>query len=120
MTDERRHFEQADDLVPGRTILRVIAGTLVIGIILSCIAYAFLLYRTGRLRPSRAFPERLLPGPHLQGGLQSDLFEAAEPRLSLPAQQRESLTRYRWVDKRRGIIQVPIDEAMKLYLRSRR
>jgi hypothetical protein len=49
------------------------------------------------------------PEPRLQGKPANDLarMRAAEDR---------SLDRYRWIDKERGVVQLPIDRAMELLL----
>ena len=52
---------------------------------------------------------RLPPEPRLQSIPREDMKQ-------LRAEERRTLTSYRWVDRNRGVVRIPIDDAMRLTL----
>ncbi len=65
------------------------------------------------LRPSRDYPEQRLQPRESPPQANEPLFaEQPGPGEQLNADQARSLTTYRWLDKSRGIVTLPIDQAM--------
>lgn len=103
MTNEISPARQAADIRVG-AVAASIAGTLVF-----VVAAVFGLYSFYRAEaPSASFvPPRNFPAPKLQ--TKND--GVREPVI---AQQQAKLRAYAWIDRNRGIVQIPIDRAMAL------
>jgi hypothetical protein len=96
-------------------VLKFGLGLLVTAALIHLLVWLLFLYFAGReaTRDERQYPlaigqqDRLPPEPRLQTNPRQDLrdLRAAEDTL---------LTSYGWVDKNRGIVRIPISEAMKL------
>jgi hypothetical protein len=90
-----------------------------VGLAVTCVVVAVLLYwfhnamraYVAALQPPpphmRFDPERKPVGPLLQENPNPDLRV-------LQAEQERALTSYGWVDKSRGVVRIPVEEAMKL------
>ncbi len=53
------------------------------------------------------------PGPAI-GNIEQTTFDAPAAGLAREAAARRELTRWGWVDRRRGIARIPIDRAMRI------
>jgi hypothetical protein len=98
---EETSYEPSD---ANARLVVAIAATVAVVVIVS-IAILAISYPSA-LSPSSLSPSRLPPKPRLLVNEPADLarFEAA---------QKKRLDSYGWVDRRRGIVHIPIKEAMK-------
>ena len=107
------HHETSDANVGGVFAFGV--GLLIVGAIILFLVWLLFGYFKGRDAGSgaREFPlaveqqNRLPPEPRLQTNPRQDLIE-------MRAKEDATLNTYGWVDKTRGVVRIPIDEAMKL------
>ena len=107
------HHEESDVNVRG---LFGFAVGLTVTVLFVCfgvwLLFQFYLAREGQ-QPPAEYPlavqqqNRLPPEPRLQTNPRQDLSD-------LHAQEDQTLTTYGWVDKRAGIVRIPIEQAMKL------
>ncbi len=109
----RRRFESQD--VPLRPFLYVSAGFVFGLVMLLLVLWCFLNLMTLRIFPQRqpgaSVVEQVtrFPQPEIQNNPGVDFQRFLQ-------EQDEKLNRYGWVDRQRGIVQIPIDEAMKRLL----
>jgi hypothetical protein len=108
--------EQEDDLLAGRalTALGVAVVLIVIGagFGVSCLVVG----RERTLRPSGAFPERLLPRPSEHSAIEQDSFERPSRAKRQHEREAKVLGSYGWTDRGRGLVRIPIDRAIDLYV----
>jgi len=55
------------------------------------------------------------PAPSARAAIEADLISAADAPAVVRAQQAR-LSQYAWVDRAHGIVAIPIDQAIELYL----
>ena len=116
MTRETGAFEvhQEVDAIPGGLLAKIAAIAIVIAVIDVFFAALVLETNTGGVRSHQASatPPRGADGAiaHVE---QTPILGAAEG-LDLRRQQREQLSRYRWVDRDAGLVAIPIERAMDL------
>jgi hypothetical protein len=67
---------------------------------------------TARLRPSKDFPEERLEPSGSPPRANEALFGQPGVGERLNARRRAELATYRWLDRSRGIVTLPIDQAM--------
>ena len=113
-TDDRAPLHQEPEGTPTLLIVAALLGTVCVGTLLVGAAYLVLHEREGRLRPSRQFDEKGLYLRDRVSGVLQQPFEIPYARPSERAEQEEALHRFGWVDRRRGIVQIPIEEAMRM------
>jgi hypothetical protein len=107
------HHETTDVNVKG--ILLFGAGLFVTAVIVHLLVWVLFGFFSGRadVRAVRQYPltagreNQLPPEPRLQANPRDDLID-------LHAHEEEVLTTYGWVDKEKGIVRIPIEEAMKI------
>lgn len=101
-----RH-EVAD--VDGRRIVWIAAGLVTTLVAVALIAWAVLaLVRSDQPSPRSArAPSSRMPAPQLQSAPSRDLRALREEKQGM-------LTGYRWLDRKAGVVQIPIDRAMQL------
>jgi hypothetical protein len=109
MTSSVRH--EASD-VGVSSVLGFGAGLVVSGLVISVLVWALFLYFSEQAarRGSTAAgltPHTLPPPPRLQTNPRGDLLELRE------AEDRVLAT-YGWVDRKAGVVRIPIEQAMKL------
>lgn len=105
--------QEEDELPWGRVILAFVAA-IVIGIVLTVWAWVAGASIDAKLRPSGVFPEKQL-GPRREVGMiQEDLFDGARAGQRLVEAQREALQGFGVVDRERGVVSIPIDDAIQL------
>ncbi|MES1207134.1 MAG: hypothetical protein ABUS79_14450 [Pseudomonadota bacterium] len=107
---------QEPDRLPHGLLLRITVGTITVGLSLCIIAYLLLRAREHGLRPSGVYPETNLPAPHRVGQVRQEVFTIATPKPTPLEQQTRALEEYGWIDRRRGIVHVPIEVGMDLVL----
>ncbi len=108
-------FQEPDQL-PRALLLRIAAGTVIVGISLCLIAYFFLRAQEHALRPSSKFPEAALPPPHRVGQVRQELFTITAPQPTPLEAQSRTLEQYGWIDRGRGLVRVPIEVGIDLVL----
>jgi hypothetical protein len=107
-------LQQEDDVVPRRAILGVLASVLAIFALLIAWAWHALRKEEATIRPSRAFPERTyVPRRDVQK-LQERLYDGEGAGQALKKRQREALRSFGWVDRDKGIVSIPIDDAISI------
>jgi hypothetical protein len=107
------HHETTDVNVKG--ILLFGAGLFVTAVIVHLLVWVLFGFFSGRadVRAVREYPltagreNQLPPEPRLQTNPRDDLID-------LHAHEEELLTTYGWVDKEKGIVRIPIEEAMRI------
>jgi hypothetical protein len=118
-------WKQQPDVVPGRAIAAVIAAAMVATAVGVAIAWG--LADCGRGAgsgvaepgaPDRA-PARPARMPSEVSAVETTLFDERAQGLEDRAAAEAWLSSYGWVDRERGIVHIPIDAAIDLYLRRR-
>jgi hypothetical protein len=112
-------LHQEDDELPKSGVIIAIVVTLVVSAVMIIWSVQATDSAWREQRPGEAFPERWLGPRHTVAGLRQDIFgERRGPNLK--GIQRRELESYGVVDPARGIVRIPIQRAMELYLRGRR
>jgi hypothetical protein len=106
-------FQEPDHL-PRALLLRIAVGTVAVGLSLCVVAFLLLRAREHALRPSLRFPDADLPPPHRVGQVRQESFVIPYPKPTPLEDQTRRLEQYRWVDRSRGTVQVPIEVGMDL------
>ncbi len=122
MIDDIRHPElrQEEDRVPPAIILLVFALVGLIGIFLVVWALYGLERREQALRPNLVFPERELGPRHAVSEDLENIYGDVGPGQLLNDRKRHKLDSFEWVDRRQGIVTIPIEDAMTLMLQGDR
>jgi len=105
---------QEDDILPPRLILYTILGAVGVCLALSLVSFGIQRKRELVLRPSDQYPERAL-GPIVErSSVHEELFSELGRGQVQARAAAQSLARFGWVDRERGLVRVPIDVAMDL------
>lgn len=108
--------QQEDDLLAGRAI-SVVGAVLVAIVIGTGFSVAGMLARHEReLRPSGVFPEARLPRPTERSAIEQHSFAGESQAMRQRAREQAVLDSYGWVDRERGIVRIPIERAIELYV----
>lgn len=100
-----------DDRIPSFPIIAVGVGALVVFFLASWATLSYLRVREGD-RPLLPIPQEL--GQSKIGLVEQELFETStRGRRDLEA-RRGRLGSYGWVDRKNGVVRIPIDRAMEL------
>ncbi|WP_438002848.1 hypothetical protein WME89_28415 [Sorangium sp. So ce321] len=118
----RPDVRQEDDIVPWRRILAIAFAVIAIFFILGIWSWMILRDREAELRPARRSMEAMREGFQPRGvvaGVDQRIFQRkamGEEGLGkmLNRRKHEELGRFGWVDRERGLVQIPIEEAMRL------
>ncbi|XXY50656.1 hypothetical protein WME91_05880 [Sorangium sp. So ce269] len=118
----RPDVRQEDDLVPWRRILAIAFAVVVIFFILGIWSWMILRDREAELRPAGRSMEAMREGFQPRGvvaGVDQRIFQrkaSGEEGFGkmLNRRKREELSRFGWVDRERGLVQIPIEDAMRL------
>lgn len=100
-----------DDRVPSIPIVAVGVSALVIFFLASYVTLSFLRVREGD-RPLLPVPQEI--GQSKIGLVEQQLFETATRGKDDQEARKRRLGSYGWVDRRGGIVRLPIDRAMEL------
>jgi hypothetical protein len=100
-----------DDRIPSLPIIAVGVGALVIFFLASFVTLSFLRVKEGD-RPPLPVPQEI--GQSKIGLVEQQLFETATRGQRDAAARRERLGSYGWVDRKAGVVRLPIDRAMEL------
>jgi hypothetical protein len=121
MTDHAQggHPPAEVDRVNSWKIAAVGIGSLAVFLVASAVTVAAMRRQQAELNP--AFP--VIPaqaGQRKVGIVEQQLFENANHAEAVRRRQQERLGSYGWVDKEKGLVHVPIDDAMERTLRGER
>jgi hypothetical protein len=116
MEPRNTYVNAAEDVVPGGLVVRLLGAMVIISVVLCIVAWLSLRAHERRLRPDGRFPEAALGTPREVAGVRPGLFEDTQPLPSLEQRQRAELRQYHWVDKKRGIARIPVEQATRVYL----
>ncbi len=111
---------QEDDTLRGHWVALVMAIAIAFSVALVFLAVLVLAWREQLDRPSGRFPERALGPPRERLGVEAAPFRERAEGPALQARQRAVLGSWGWVDRPRGLIHVPIDTAIDLWLERNR
>jgi hypothetical protein len=107
-------FEQEEDRVPTRLVMKVFLGASTLLVVLCLLAYFILQARERQMRPSGRFLERELPPPHRVAEIRQETFDVLPPQPQRLENSENELHRYGWVDEAHGIVRIPIEQAIDL------
>ncbi|AUX23730.1 hypothetical protein SOCEGT47_042600 [Sorangium cellulosum] len=125
----RPDVTQEEDRVPWRGFLAITFAVVVIFVILAGWSWMILRGREAALRPAGRAPEYAREGFQPRGvvaGVDQRIFASQEGPgeggigLMLNRRKREELGRFGWVDRERGLVQIPIEDAMHLVVEEHR
>ncbi|WP_437933176.1 hypothetical protein [Sorangium sp. So ce341] len=124
----RPDVRQEEDLLPWRRILAVAFAVIVIFVILGVWSWVLLRGREAELRPAGRSLARAREGFEPRGvvaGVDQRVFQreaVGEEGFGkmLNRRKREELGRFGWADRGRGIVQIPIEDAMNLVVEESR
>jgi hypothetical protein len=111
---------QEEDIVPSGRLVRIVLGTIGVGLLGVFFAGVVLETNTGGIRAHalNGAPPRAA-GPTIAQVEQAPILGAAAG-LDLQRAQRAELSRYRWVDRDAGVAGIPIERAMDLIVEQSR
>jgi hypothetical protein len=111
-------LHQEEDWVPAWKVVAAFATALAIaaGMILWAVT-ANGAHETA-LRPAGAYPDRWLGVRHEVAHVRQDLF-GEQRGDSVIGRQRAALASYGWVDRERGVVNIPVDRGIDLVLEGR-
>jgi len=103
-------YEPTD--VSARAMVRWAVGLVVFTLASMLLVFAYYGILRGPIGPQKAtvVEERLPPWPRLQSNPARDMAE-------YQAEQTRLMTTYGWTDRQRGIVRMPVDEAMEMVLK---
>jgi hypothetical protein len=122
MTDRRPESEHGaaaghgtvrseEDRISTRPIVAVGIGALVVFFLASFVTISYLRVKEGD-RPPLPVPQEL--GQSKVGLVEQQLFESATRGARDRAARQKQLGSYGWVDRKAGVVRIPIDRAMEL------
>ncbi|WP_438021720.1 hypothetical protein [Sorangium sp. So ce233] len=124
MTSQYRRpdVRQEEDHLPWRRILAIAFAVIVIFVILGAWSWMILRGREAALRASGRTMEHAREGFEPRGvvaGVDQRIFQRKETGEEgfgklLNRRKREELGRFGWADRERGLVQIPIEDAMGL------
>jgi hypothetical protein len=112
-------LHQELDEVPKTTILLVFGGMALILALLITWAWYGLEQRERILRPSLNFPEQRLGPRHAVDDDLEDIFGNQGRGEVLNDRKRREIAKFHWVDKGRGVVDIPIEDAIELLVATR-
>jgi hypothetical protein len=115
---ERPKVRLSPDSLPGKRVAAILLAGIAFGLLLVLLAYLLLNEELRAERPAMmaraAAPAAVAPA-RIGGILQTQL-PAADEGLRLRQEGEEALRHYRWVDRERGLVRLPIDVAVERLL----
>lgn len=112
---------QEKERVPSRKVVAIAVGAVILGALGVVAAALLLVSSAGSVRVS-ALPPGEVQRPatvHIGEIKQTDIYRTAWGQELLSAQKKQ-LERYRWIDKERGVAQIPIEKAMDVVVEKSR
>jgi hypothetical protein len=103
---------QEPDHVPGKIVVLVLGGAVLIASLAVAVEALMLAKAEPRGRLRSALPRETAA----VGSIQQRTFDRRGVGTELKAAQLRHLTSYGWVDRDRGVVHVPIDRAMDLWI----
>lgn len=101
------------EVLPRRLILKVLAVVVILTVALCFLAYGLLrVAETGQT--VTATPPTQMPAT--VAGVRQEMFDLAWPRPTRVQTEGRLLEGYRWIDRDAGLIAIPVEEAMKLFV----
>jgi hypothetical protein len=113
-------LHQEEDRLPWPIILLVALVMVLLGALLVIWAWYGLKRREHVLRPTGVFPEKELRARHPVEEELEDIFAAQGRGQVLNERKRRDISTFQWVDRRRGIVAIPIEDAVTLVVEERR
>jgi hypothetical protein len=111
-------FRQEEECIDGRSLVATWVVLLPLIVLLALGAYGLdVLF--GRKTAAQGVARRPEPAAEVSD-VHAGLFRRPAAGELLHEQQRQTLARYGWVEKQRGVVRVPIDVAMSLVAKERR
>lgn len=110
------NLQQEEDILPPRLIVYVIFAAVGFALLIVVTATGIWQSDIHKLRPSGQFSEMWL-GPIVErSNVYEELFGAAGPGQMQVHEARVSLEKFVWVDREKGIVRVPMDKAIQMYV----
>ena len=123
MSEHRFEVRQEEDVVPGRTLVRVGVSAVVISVLAVVVSTA-LLGRSGQAKlgggPAQRVEKYGNVAPPAIGLVEQTLIEHEERGLEERRAEEARLHAYGWVDRGRGIAHIPIERAMAVTVEENR
>lgn len=112
---------QEEDLVPGKRVMAVLVAVLVItaGGVLTAWLIADCRGKALGPEPVATPLEGMQRIPEDINGMELVLFDEPAPAYVQRARQEPRLRAYGWVSREAGVVHIPIERAMELYVRQR-
>ena len=107
---------QEEDRMAGRAIALVAFAVLLLTLGMCFWAAQLLAGYEHEQRPGLRFPEARLPRPTEAGEIEQETFGRVPQARIDREQQRRRLHGFGWVERERGVVHVPIDRAIALYV----
>lgn len=110
------------DTLPGKRVAAILLAAVAFALVLVGLAWLLLAQemRAERPRELARAGEPVPRAPDRIGGLLQTQLSRADEGLRLRREGAETLSHYRWVDRERGIVRVPIDVAIDRLLAGER
>lgn len=113
MTTQHLDIHTDKEGLPRTMILRVLWVSVCLTVILCIVAYLYILAVQAGFGPVSRLG---LATPHRIAGVRQEPFRTAFPIPNETARQTAQLQRFEWIDRQQGIITIPIEAAMHLWL----
>lgn len=107
-------MHQEEDVVRRKGVYAFLGGVVVISAVLIIWTVSILSSHWREFRPTDAFTEEFLGPRHPVARVRQDLFDEQWRVRSLRAIKLQELDSFGWVDRRRGVVRIPIEQAMDL------
>lgn len=121
-TDAEHEPKVEEDVLPRRTVLAVMAVTVLITLAGLGWAWHLMRERSATLAPPRVAtehpPSETRPLPPAK--IETSLFDQVDRYRNLTEHGRQVLSTYGWVEQDKGIVRIPIERAMELYVEGSR
>jgi hypothetical protein len=106
-------FVQEEERITRAWVLGIMVAFMLIVTVLTIVAVSMLQARH-RSRPlAETVPTKPSPAAEVSN-IRSDLFEQTGAGTQLKKRQHAELTKFRWVDRSRGVVALPIDVAIQV------
>jgi hypothetical protein len=116
---EHLAIPQEDDRIGGRRV--AVTAVVSVAVIFASIAVAgWMMHETTRSLGREHVVQQTRRAPREIGIVDQTLIEHEAYGQTLRASQRRALDRYEWVDRRAGIVNIPVDRAIDLVVEQER